>query len=322
MELRTVKIAIIVICLTLIGCGKKEINDNYLFEKFQNPAADARPMVRWWWNGNCVEAEEIKRELEVMKEAGIGGVEINSIAMPPEAKNTNAKPLQWAGKEWIEMVKVASDKAKELGMITDLIVGSGWPFGGRFLSDDEIMQRLGVKKVDVKANSEINLNLGTILSFKNHDAPGTEIEKPTSDVELFSAKLIPVNVHTLDEIIDITSEVNDNRLVYQIDNKDYVLVFVYNERNFKHVYYGSPGADGPIMDHYKTEAVRAYLNRLKAIEEETGLPLSELIRALFCDSIELGGSNWTDDMKEQFLAQNGYDITPWLAFCYSAPAAT
>jgi hypothetical protein len=314
MELRTVKIAIIVICLTLIGCGKKEINDNYLFEKFQNPAADARPMVRWWWNGNCVEAEEIKRELEVMKEAGIGGVEINSIAMPPEAKNTNAKPLQWAGKEWIEMVKVASDKAKELGMITDLIVGSGWPFGGRFLSDDEIMQRLGVKKVDVKANSEINLNLETILSFKNQDAPGTEIEKPTSDVELFSAKLIPVNVHTLDEIIDITSEVNDNRLVYQIDNKDYVLVFVYNERNFKHVYYGSPGADGPIMDHYKTEAVRAYLNRLKAIEEETGLPLSELIRALFCDSIELGGSNWTDDMKEQFLAQNGYDITPWLPF--------
>ncbi|MDX1285635.1 MAG: glycosyl hydrolase, partial [Draconibacterium sp.] len=88
----------------------------------------------------------------------------------------------------------------------------------------------------------------------------------------------------------------------------------YNERNFKSVYHGSPGADGPIMDHYKTEAVRAYLNRLKAIEEETGLPLSELIRALFCDSIELGGSNWTDDMKKQFMEHNGYDITPWLPF--------
>ena len=106
----------------------------------------------------------------------------------------------------------------------------------------------------------------------------------------------------------------NNSLKYQTDSKDYVLVFVYNERNFKSVALGSPGADGPIMDHYKTDAVRAYLNRLKAIEKETGLSLSELVRALFCDSIELGGSNWTDDMKQQFLSINGYDISPWLPF--------
>ena len=99
---------------------KQPIN-NYLFEKFQNPAADARPMVRWWWNGNAVEANEIKRELAVMKDAGIGGVEINSIAMPPGSNDTGAEQLQWAGKEWIGMVKVASKEAKELGMITDLI---------------------------------------------------------------------------------------------------------------------------------------------------------------------------------------------------------
>ena len=91
--------------------------------------------------------------------------------------------------------------------------------------------------------------------------------KETSDVELFSAKLIPVNVNSLDEIIDITSEVKNNKLVYKTTGKDYVLVFVYNERKFKSVYHGSPGADGPIMDHYKTEAVLAYLNRLKAIEK-------------------------------------------------------
>ncbi|TNF40144.1 MAG: glycoside hydrolase family 2, partial [Bacteroidetes bacterium] len=314
MKLQTVIIAIVFIFFTSISCEKKENNDNFLFEKFQNPAADARPMVRWWWNGNCVEADEIKRELEVMKAAGIGGIEINSIAMPPEANPGNAKPLQWAGKEWIEMVKVASEKAKELGMITDLIVGSGWPFGGRFLEDDEIMQRLGVKKQSVKASSTIDINLDEFLSFKSQHTPGTENVKSTSDVELISAKLIPVNVNSLDEIIDITSEVKNNHLIYHADNKDYVLIFVYNERNFKSVYHGSPGADGPIMDHYKTEVVLGYLNRLKAIEEETGLPLSELIRALFCDSIELGGSNWTDDMKEQFAEQNGYDITPWLPF--------
>jgi hypothetical protein len=304
---------IIFFCLVFWNCENTQ-EDNTLFEKFQNPAADARPMVRWWWNGNCVEADEIKRELAVMKKAGIGGVEINSIAMPPQAKKTDALPLQWAGKEWINMVKVASEEAKELGMITDLIVGSGWPFGGRFLKEDETMQRLGIKRQSVNANSSVNINLNEFLSFKSHHTPGTINVKETSDVELFSAKLIPVNINSLDEIIDITSEVINNKLVYKTAGKDYVLVFVYNERNFKSVYHGSPGADGPIMDHYKTEAVLAYLNRLKAIEKETGLSLSELIRALFCDSIELGGSNWTDDMKEQFVARNGYDISPWLPF--------
>ena len=122
----------------LTSCESKQ-EDNTLFEKFQNPNAEARTMVRWWWNGNAVEADEIKRELVVMKKAGIGGVEINSIAMPPHAKETNATQLQWAGKEWCNMVKVASEEAKELGMITDLIVGSGWPFGGRFLEEDEII---------------------------------------------------------------------------------------------------------------------------------------------------------------------------------------
>jgi hypothetical protein len=151
-------LAFLLVCVFLLSCEDNK-TDNTLFEKFQNPAADARPMVRWWWNGNAVEADEIKRELAVMKEAGIGGVEINSIAMPPEAQKTDAEQLQWAGKEWIGMVKVASEEAKQLGMITDLIVGSGWPFGGRFLKDDETMQRLGVKKQTIAANTSVSINL-------------------------------------------------------------------------------------------------------------------------------------------------------------------
>jgi len=172
-------------CLFLMSC--ESINEeNSLFDKFQNPAPDARPMVRWWWNGNCVEADEIKRELAVMRKSGIGGVEINSIAMPPHAKKTDAIPLQWAEKEWCNMVKVASEEAKRLGMISDLIVGSGWPFGGRFLKNNETMQRLGIKRETVKANSSITINLSEYLSFKSHHTPGTANVKETSDIELLS----------------------------------------------------------------------------------------------------------------------------------------
>ena len=58
-----------------------EVKDN-LYDLFQDPPVTAKPFVRWWWNGNKLTAKEILRELDIMKEAGIGGVEINPIAFP------------------------------------------------------------------------------------------------------------------------------------------------------------------------------------------------------------------------------------------------
>ena len=131
--------------ISLIGC-RNSVEDDSLFEKFQSPEANARPMVRWWWNDNRVEAEEIMRELAVLKKAGIGGVEINPIAMLPENDNLGVKALRWGGEEWSEMVKLACEEAKKSGMIADLLVGSGWPFGGEFLNENERIQRIGLKK--------------------------------------------------------------------------------------------------------------------------------------------------------------------------------
>jgi len=49
-------------------------NHEELFSGFQNPPAEARPFVRWWWNGNRLQKEEIVRQLDVLHKAGIGGV--------------------------------------------------------------------------------------------------------------------------------------------------------------------------------------------------------------------------------------------------------
>ncbi len=48
-----------------------------LYSIFKNPATIYRPYVRWWWNGDKVEKDELARELRLLKNAGIGGVEIN-----------------------------------------------------------------------------------------------------------------------------------------------------------------------------------------------------------------------------------------------------
>ena len=50
--------------------------DSDIYSQFRNPDIRYRPFARWWWNGNKVEAYELVRELRLLKEANIGGVEI------------------------------------------------------------------------------------------------------------------------------------------------------------------------------------------------------------------------------------------------------
>jgi hypothetical protein len=66
-----------------------------------------------------------------LKEAGIGGVEINPVEFPSRSEGDDlGKPsVKWLSNEWIDLLKIVFDEARSLGMVCDLIVGSGWPFG-------------------------------------------------------------------------------------------------------------------------------------------------------------------------------------------------
>ena len=126
-------------------------NSGDLFELFSNPDLKYHPYVRWWWNGNKVEAKELVRELRLLKDAGIGGVEINPVEFPTRFDGDDlGKPsLKWLSDEWTDMLKVVFDEAKSLGMTCDLIVGSGWPFGAEYLEGEERAQIvvIAVKKI-------------------------------------------------------------------------------------------------------------------------------------------------------------------------------
>jgi hypothetical protein len=65
-----------------LGNSVQPGEEDKLYFLFQQPPGTAKPFVRWWWNGDKLSPKEILRELDVMKEAGIGGVEINPIAFP------------------------------------------------------------------------------------------------------------------------------------------------------------------------------------------------------------------------------------------------
>ncbi|HZK65849.1 MAG TPA: glycosyl hydrolase, partial [Puia sp.] len=121
-----------------------------LFEIFRSPQNKYRPFVRWWWNGDRVTKEEVLRELDVMQKAGIGGVEINPIKWNEQDDAVGIKELTWGSDEWLEVVETAVKGAKERGMTCDMIVGSGWPYGGEFvpLAEQSQIMLLGTKNLE------------------------------------------------------------------------------------------------------------------------------------------------------------------------------
>lgn len=287
-----------------------------LFAGFATPPADSRPFVRWWWNGNCIEGDEIKRELDILKAAGIGGVEINPIAMPEEVVDVSTRPVEWLSKGWNELLVLAVKEAKQRGMITDLIVGSGWPFGGEFLREDETIQRVITNKIGYPDGSRIRESNESLVE-KAVKAQSRPSEKEVVNSKLLFVSLVPVNIKNVSETIDLTNEFRkNNRLDYAVKGGNYELVYGILQHGHREVMHGAPGAAGPVMDHYKREVTLAYLGRLKKISEDTGIPLSELIRALFCDSIELAGANWTDGFSDIFNEMYHYRIEDYYPFIF------
>lgn len=77
----------------------------------------------------------------------------------------------------------------------------------------------------------------------------------------------------------------------------------------------TPEATGLEVDKYDAAAVRRYLDTYLGMYRDTvGADWigKKGIRALLTDSIEVGTSNWTPRIVEEFKARRGYDPTPFL----------
>jgi len=284
-----------------------------LYDLFIDPGASYRPFVRWWWNGNKVEAAELVRELRLLKEAGIGGVEINPVQFPSRSPGDDlGKPsLQWLSKKWLAMLKVVFDEAKTLGMTCDLIVGSGWPYGSEDLEEEERSRIVTVAARKVSGPIDISFSRDEL--FKEAD-PAVSSPWHGRRHKLLSLSLVPDPLSLPEEITDLSDRIGEEYFNLFIPEGDHALYALVETSGFMEVINGSPGASGPVLDHYSEAAVKRYLNHMSdTVEGFTG-PLSEHLRALFTDSMELEGSNWTSDMRDEFLRRRGYDIFPNLPF--------
>jgi hypothetical protein len=284
-----------------------------LYELFRDPASNYRPFVRWWWNGNKVEAGELVRELRLLKEAGIGGVEINPVQFPSrsEGDDPGIPSLTWLSDEWTGMLSVVFDEAKSLGMTCDLIVGSGWPFGSEDLRQEERSRIVAVAVKKLTGPSDFSISRDEIIAEAD---PAVSSPWSGRTARLLSLSLVPDTLTDAGQITDLSDRTDSEYINLFIPEGSHALYALVEVIGFMEVINGAPGASGPVLDHFSKASVMRYLERMSdTVEAGTG-PLSQHLRALFTDSMELEGANWTADMRSEFISRRGYDIFPFLPF--------
>ncbi len=299
---------------SVLGCVNPALEAgsmDEIFKGFQNPPVDSQLFVRWWWNGNRLSKQEILRELDVMKAAGIGGIEINPIAFPNGADPAGYKAMTIFEEAWLEMLQIALQGAKERGIICDMIVGSGWPFGGEFLKKEEQTQMVTIETIDLTGGKPHLFNIKDLL-----DKVDPEIHSKNNTVykELLIARLLPKESVEFTDGQDLMTSISNEKLTINVPEGKHVLYYVVKLTGYMTVINGAPGAAGPVLNHYSKEATETYLNRISGFITSKIGDMGNYIRAMFCDSMELEGANWNDDLPDEFEKRRGYSLLPYLHF--------
>ncbi|MBI4978655.1 MAG: hypothetical protein HZC28_14335 [Spirochaetes bacterium] len=98
--------------------------DDALAKGFTEPPDSAKPHTWWHWMNGTITKAGITADLEAMKKAGIGGVQIFNAGYFP------AGPVNFMGDEWRAMAKHAIAEAGRLGLTVTFHNCAGWSSSG------------------------------------------------------------------------------------------------------------------------------------------------------------------------------------------------
>ena len=260
---------------------------------FEDPPDDTRPMMRWWWFGAAVEKPEILRELQQMKADGIGGAELAFVY--PQVVDDPARSLvnePFLSSAMLENVAYAARGARTLGLRLDVTLGSGWPYGGPATTLAEAAGRLRVLELPLAPGAT--------------SLPPFQLEDGETLLSIALAFGDPKNWQAASSL-QLKPEQEQNLPSSTVPRT--ALVFIAGHTGQK-VKRAAVGAEGWVLDPFSHQAVATHLYAV-------GEPLLKAFGAtppyaVFSDSLEAYGADWTADLPAQFSKRRGYDLLPHL----------
>ncbi|HVG14963.1 MAG TPA: glycosyl hydrolase, partial [Chitinophagaceae bacterium] len=289
---------------------------------------EMKPWARWWWQGSAVNSEGISSNLKDYKAAGLGGVEITPIyGVIGHEKDF----IPFLSPQWMQMLDHTIKEAKGLGLGVDLANGTGWPFGGPTVKDDDAAKTIAYKTFQLNEGESLKEPVTYIQEAFVRTANGKplkveDLKQPVTanaDLQLLAIDQIKYRVPLPLKLlmaysdkgvkVNLTTKVKEGNLEWKAPVGKWTLYAVFEGLHGKMVERAAPGGEGYAIDHFSAVALQNYFKRFD--EAFKGHDLS-YIRALFNDSYEVddarGQSNWTPLLFAEFQSRRGYDLRNYL----------
>jgi hypothetical protein len=143
---------VIVSVFTLYACNNQpsrlRLTTDELYDAFMSPPDSVRPGVYWYFMDGNISKDAMTKDLEFMKEAGIGSVVFLEVNVGVPRGNVN-----FLGKEWQDCFAHAVKEAERLNIAVILGAGPGWAgSGGPWIKPEQSMQHLVSSSVSVSGN--------------------------------------------------------------------------------------------------------------------------------------------------------------------------
>jgi hypothetical protein len=168
---------------------------------------DAKPWTRWWWHGSAVERDELTRELEALRDVGIGGVEITPIY---GVRGEERRYVPFLSGEWMDRLDHTLREAARLDVGVDMATGTGWPFGGPWVGDDTAPRSIAYKTWTVAGGERlaepVTLRqaplvraIGNQIHVVNEGAPGDPPRGVATSAPVIKPEVRPIQIADLVE---------------------------------------------------------------------------------------------------------------------------
>jgi hypothetical protein len=303
-------------------------------DAFRSPPESARPYVLWHWMGSNVSESGITRDLEAMKESGIGGATIYSLSDTtiPWAYtilNSPTPNIVAFSDVWWAMIRHAAIEAHRLGIELMLHNCAGYESsGGTWITPELSMQEVIWSERKITGPSTFTGELERPTVDPHPHAPFPNVFIPSEgklaspivqgrknyyrDIAVLA---IPSgNVVPKDKIFDLSTKMNTRgQLEWDVPVGDWTVYRFGHTTTGAMIQPAQWDAMGLECDKMSAEAVSFHMQHvLGQIKKYLGDLTGSGLTTLFFDSYEAGTPTWTPRMREEFQNRRGYELTPWL----------
>ena len=309
-------ISLLLLSLTL-AFGLRAEAAGSLAANFQQPPADARPWVYWFWNNGNVTSNGITADLEAMQRVGIGGVLIMDVLerfAPPRGT------AEFMNAEWQNLFEFAVQEAGRLGLEINMANGPGWcGSSGPWITPALSMQKLVSTNLTVTGPTNFSAVLPVAqFGFGKvwHDGFSSSVKYPDyyEDIAVLAWPVSANGVIPASAVVNLTAQLGaDGKLNWNVPPGTWQIQRIGHTTTGSSTRPPVAGGNGLECDKLGAAGMDAHFAGMMAKLIKTAGPLAgKALTATHIDSWEVGSQNWTANLREEFKKRRGYDPVPWL----------